>query len=176
MYDLMTFGIPINDYFPVCGKGMLRKDRHLEWLATRRKLELEVGGTKANELISVPSGADVLFGRGKPIQDHAGNLRLNLILESVLAQYNDSTREAKPKIAKQVVEQIKGRGGHFLRPVDGMWERVDDETAKEKVSHTFRSLRSSLRKKNPEETRRKLDLKNFRSSPDQVVAQKLRAV
>jgi hypothetical protein len=43
---------------------------------------------------------DILFGRGKPIQKHSGNLRLNVVLESLLPRYNGSTRQEKPLIVQ----------------------------------------------------------------------------
>jgi hypothetical protein len=35
-------------------------------------------------------------------------------------------------------QQIKRRGGKFVKQVDGVWVDVDEKTAREKVSHTFR--------------------------------------
>jgi hypothetical protein len=137
----MTFGIPIKR-FPITDGRSLNIKRHQEWIATRRKLESEGG-----YLICIPSRGDVLFGRGRPFQDHPGNLRLNFILESKLPEYNSTKKMHKRKLASEIVEMIKSAGGRFLRPVGAMWEEVDDEIANEKVLHTFRSIRSTSNNK-----------------------------
>ena len=57
-------------------------------------------------------------------------------------------RHEKTALAKELVVQMKIIGGaRFLkqRPGHGVWEVVDDEAAREKVSHTFRSLRPNTK-------------------------------
>ena len=94
------------------------------------------------------------------------------MLESILPQYNDSTRDQKPRIAKEVVAKVKGWGGRFLRPVDGMWEEVNDKEAKEKVGNTLRSLRASSRKK-AERDRKRLQREASGDGASALASQKL---
>jgi hypothetical protein len=147
--------------FPVSEDGILHRERHLHWIATMKQLEhrQQQHQQQANmesidqtleavvvpkELISVPSREDFLFGRGKPIQENPGNLRLHFISESFSLRYNDSRKSEKTVLAQEVVLKIKSTGGRFLKQAQGTglcWEQVGDDVAREKVSHTFRSLR-----------------------------------
>lgn len=97
-----------------------------------------------SDLILNPSRNDVLFGRGRPIQEHPGNVVFNSLLEAVRDRYDSLRRSEKTALTYTIVFKIKRAGGRFLRqsPVNPeLWEQVDDEMARVKVSHTFRSLR-----------------------------------
>ena len=94
------------------------------------------------EQLLLPSNKDVLFGRGRPFQEHAGNLRLSSIIESLKPRYEELKRTEKTLLAGDVVKKMKGQGTRFLRQIDGYWKEVDDSVAREKVSQGFRSLRS----------------------------------
>jgi hypothetical protein len=88
-----------------------------------------------------PTEYDVLFGRGKPFQDHPGNLRLHSIVNLYKPNYTQSRRHEKTAIAEDVVKLIKNDGKHigrFLKQVDGKWETVSDIEARAKVSHALR--------------------------------------
>ena len=102
-----------------------------------------------SQVVILPTRNDILFGRGKPIQEHPGNIRLLVMLESILDRYESLKRKEKSKLPQEVILKVKSMGGRFLRRQDdGTWEEVDDDTAREKVSHTFRSIRSSANKNN----------------------------
>jgi hypothetical protein len=65
-------------------------------------------------------------------------------MESHFDRYETSgKKEKKTGIAHSVVGEVKGRGGRFLKQVDGVLYEVDDATARTKVSHDFRTLRST---------------------------------
>ena len=94
-----------------------------------------------------PTKYDVLCGRGRPYQEHSGNLRLHKIVNSYKAKYSNSTRSEKPVIAEDIVKQIKNRknntAGRFLRrcKLSSCWFEVSDDVAREKVSHALRGKR-----------------------------------
>ena len=49
-------------------------------------------------------------------------------------------------LTNSIVFDIKAKGGRFIKQVDtkgcnGIWVEVDDETARGKVSHTFRNIK-----------------------------------
>jgi hypothetical protein len=176
MYHLMTFGIPIRNFpvsndVEIKTEKYLQWVESMKRLEDSEKsktksttqpadggddsicLDGEGADTSTNNSgvassshVTVPSRKDILFGRGKPIQEHPGNLRLGLILESFFDRYEALKRSEKTNLAQEVVLKVKSQGGRFLRQADGMWEAVDDDTAREKVSHTFRSLRSAASK------------------------------
>ncbi|KAL3936225.1 MAG: hypothetical protein SGBAC_008409 [Bacillariaceae sp.] len=101
-----------------------------------KAIAAETGGDEIQ-----PTEYDVLFGRGKPFQDHPGNLRLHSIVNVYKANYTQARRHEKTSIAEDVVKIIKNDGKHagrFLKQVDGKWEAVSDMDARAKVSHALR--------------------------------------
>jgi hypothetical protein len=51
----------------------------------------------------------------------------------------------KTQLARIIVEKIHERGGRFLKQEGAGWVEIDDETARTKVSHTFRNHRIAAR-------------------------------
>eukprot|EP00429_Kryptoperidinium_foliaceum_P087892 CAMPEP_0176184446 /NCGR_PEP_ID=MMETSP0121_2-20121125/821_1 /TAXON_ID=160619 /ORGANISM="Kryptoperidinium foliaceum, Strain CCMP 1326" /LENGTH=311 /DNA_ID=CAMNT_0017522825 /DNA_START=37 /DNA_END=969 /DNA_ORIENTATION=+ len=96
--------------------------------------------------ISQPSVVDVLFGRGKPYQGHAGNIRLHKIVDLYKARYSNARRHEKTEIAEEIVQFIKSpsgankQPGRFLKKLDNeeAWVQVNDSVARDKVSHALR--------------------------------------
>ena len=64
-YSLMTFGCPVHS-LPVSIDGDLKRKAHLEFIRMRYQQEMRVGLPR----IVVPTLDDVLFGRGKYLQEH----------------------------------------------------------------------------------------------------------
>jgi hypothetical protein len=155
IYALMTFGIPVDDY-PISSDMVLNRKKHLEWIQARRVLEVSLSASAAAStdnnamcgvspiMVLVPKSTDILFGRGKFIREHPGNLRFGLIVESVFDRYEGLGRRSEKTVFTQdFVSKIKRTGGRFLKQQAGVfWQEVDDELAREKVSHTLRSRRS----------------------------------
>jgi hypothetical protein len=142
LYSLMTYGIP-SHLIPVTEDGEIKRKNHLEWIKYRRALEQhEANGAK--ELIEIPTNSDVLLGKGKPIQEHIGNMRLHLFIEDHLPRYGDANKKGKTEIAREVVQLVKSSSGRFLRIEKGVWVQVPDEVAREKVSHRFWNRRNAL--------------------------------
>ena len=84
----------------------------------------------------------VLFGRGRPYQNHPGNRRLHSLVELHRDQYLQSKRFDKNVIAKKIVQIIKQSSGRFLRRAgeeQDYWVVVSDSDAREKVSTILRS-------------------------------------
>jgi len=103
-------------------------------------------GTSASCNVFLPTSNDVLFGRGKPFQQHPGNIRLSLTLDSMRDRYNAVSRNEKTVLAMDIVRTFQANGTRFLRrvsnDVDGiLWEEVNDSEAREKESQLFRSIR-----------------------------------
>lgn len=159
IYALLTFGIP-RKCFPISNAGDLLVDKHLEFLAMRQKQEeannvhtpLAGTGVSSNSEstptspnIVVPKNADILLGRGRPFQEHAGNMRCNFVVMAAMDEYETVSRNDKTGIAKQVIATIKDYGGRFLKQNDGVWEIVDDTEALRKISHSFRTHRQLLK-------------------------------
>jgi hypothetical protein len=93
------------------------------------------------QYIAEPGVFDVLLGRGKPIQENPGNKILRQIVDFHSRSYLCAARKDKKGIAQEIVLAMKANGNRFLRQNDvtECWEEVDNEVAKEKVCHCFRS-------------------------------------
>lgn len=96
-------------------------------------------GTK----ILQPTQYDVLFGRGKPFQGHAGNIRLHKVVDVYKGRYSQARRHEKTEIAEEIVQFIKNgsaKAGRFLKRLEGeeCWVEVSDSIARDKVSHALR--------------------------------------
>jgi hypothetical protein len=135
-YSLMTFGIPVSA-MQVTSEGDLKREKHLEWLAGLQKQEEANAANNSEPEITVilPARNDVLFGRGKTIQDHPGNLRLQHLIENNRSRYDQLGKWEKTVLSSAIVAEIQDVNGRFLKLNNGVWVLVDSENAREKVSH-----------------------------------------
>lgn len=137
-YELQSFGIPLKQ-LPVNSEGKFRTKEHLAWLRARI-IQEQCGRFNRSNTVIVPGHSDILFGRGKALQSHFGNLRFANLLEDEMERYMQAKRNVKLAIANELVARIKQSGGRFLRQDrDGIWEEVDDKVAADKVGHGFRN-------------------------------------
>jgi hypothetical protein len=88
-----------------------------------------------------PGEFDILCGRGRSFQDHSGNRILRQLVKLHSKKYRRAKRSHKAQIASEIVAAFNASGNHFLKhdDKDEIWEAIDDEVAKDKVSHCFRS-------------------------------------
>lgn len=88
------------------------------------------------------------IGRGKGIQAHPGNKRLRELVEANLDRYERASRLEKTLMAETIVRNIKDTSGRFLKldsaSRGGGWTQVNDEVARDKIAHAFRTQRKSL--------------------------------
>jgi hypothetical protein len=143
----MTFGIPI-DSFPITLEGTQKKANHLKWIA-KRKIKESIMVLHPGAIfygIDLPTRNDVLFGKGKPYQQHSGNLRLRSLVELRIAEYSMAKKSEKSMHIRDVVQVIKNTSDRFLKEdIYGWWVEVSDSEAREKVSKTFTSIQASGR-------------------------------
>ena len=152
----MTFGIPVSDFPMTDDLTGIKRSKHQKWITTRRNLELKRKQRKMDPgkdssvtegATLLPSHLDILFGRGKPVQEHPGNLALNVLVEEMAPAYAKCKGKIqKMDLTQRIVLDIKAKGGRFIKQMDnnsgaGIWIEVDDETARSKVSHTFRNIK-----------------------------------
>lgn len=92
--------------------------------------------------------ADVLSGRGGGTNLHPGNRFFRQLIVSHSNAYDEATKSKKPLVARDVVQQIRQRGGRFLRKdsKDGLFYEIGDDLAREKASQAFRHRTFELRK------------------------------
>jgi hypothetical protein len=130
------------------------------------------GGCHDKNRITEPSSFDVLFGRGKPYQEHEGNRRLHQCVEYYRDSYSRSLRRDKMVIAQTIVCLIKDSSQHpgrFLRRLKGpdeeYWCEVSDMVAREKVSHALRAKQPPQKSPPPPQQRRRRGSSPSSSSP-----------
>ena len=155
VYSLMTYGIPTQD-IPVGNSGDVVKTKyHSSWLKRRRTKEFwesQHRGESGNDGeeqefpgIEIPSRKDVLLGRGRPINGHAGNRTLHETIKSFRNEYDTAKgKGTKTSIAQKIVDLVHQSGGRFLKrddELDGWWVEVTNDVALDKVCHGFRAKR-----------------------------------
>jgi hypothetical protein len=87
-----------------------------------------------------PLPNDILFGRGKPIQERPGNVRFRENLDKHKKKYDRGERGDKAAVSAHIVHLVKEEGGRFLKELeDGGWVEVDEATARAKVSNALRT-------------------------------------
>jgi hypothetical protein len=127
---------------PVSPAGELRLEAHQEYCRKLRKF----ASVKVNaKWIITPGTYDILLGRGKPLQKHAGNLRYHHVIETYHGRYEKAQKLEKTNLSKLIVQKMKDDGGRFLKQDDCAWIEIDDDAARYKVSHTFRNHRIAAR-------------------------------
>jgi hypothetical protein len=121
---------------------------------TNNVIEDPLGGFSLDKIVEEalyvlgvsPAPNDVLFGRGKTINDHPGNVILHRLAEERMHIYEMGSKWDKTVITSEIMAIIKEGGGRFLKTEGGSWVEVDDNVAREKVSHAFRSRRRIIAK------------------------------
>jgi hypothetical protein len=134
--------------------GNISVDHHLQWLARERQVQEASSSSSSNSRWNrrgrhpvssamVPRRFDVLFGRGPTTSEHTGNRRALLIVEMHRPLYERAGKFQKTQIAARIVHLIHQSHGRFLKKEENneCYYEVDDEMAREKVSHFFRRLR-----------------------------------
>jgi hypothetical protein len=142
LFKLLTFGIPDN-VLPITADGEPKVKSHRSWLKSRRRQE-ETQADAEVEIIVVPRRLDILLGRGKPIQEHFGNLRYHALLDYYQNAYERAMKFDKCQISRRIVETVHANNGRFLKQEGAGWSLVDDHVARDKVSHAFRTRRTSM--------------------------------
>jgi hypothetical protein len=142
-YKLTTFGIP-DQCLPVTNDGEPKTKAHRAWVKSRKQQEDQDDIVSNSKMIVVPGRVDVLLGRGKPIQEHFGNLRYHVLLDHYQQAYETAKKFEKMQVAQKVVAIVHDYSGRFLKQEGAGWIEVEETVAREKVSHAFRTRRTAI--------------------------------
>jgi hypothetical protein len=155
-YSLKSFGIQVHRLPTVLELNTShRKDNiteHTKWLRMQsskenyiKNIDINYGMDAVNyvrlSFIECPYHEDCLFGRGREIMKHAGNVAMRRLIDEKRRQYNTAMHSCKSNVAREVVSEIKSGGGRFLRKCNNgtsLYTLVDDENAVKKVLIAFR--------------------------------------
>jgi hypothetical protein len=157
---LTTFGIP-HQCLPVTVDGEPKIKAFRAWIKIRKQQEDQqrqqqqqqcyydtndnhLVNSNGNKIVVVPSRVDVLLGRGKPIQEHFGNMRYYVLLDHYQRAYETAKKFEKMEVAQTVVDLVHNSHGRFLKQDGAGWVEVDAMVARDKVSHAFRTRRHQL--------------------------------
>ncbi|KAG7344813.1 hypothetical protein IV203_032344 [Nitzschia inconspicua] len=159
-HALTTFGIP-DQSLPVTTDGEPKIKSFRTWIKSRKQQEDTSNNNNNNNnnketvsldnVIIVPGRVDVLLGRGKPIQEHFGNLRYHVLMDYYQKAYEDAKKFEKMLVAQTIVDLVHKYKGRFLRQEGAGWIEVEPIVARDKVSHAFRTRRTSLSQPNEQQ-------------------------
>jgi len=111
---------------------------HKTFWEKRRQLERKYSGL--GKVVS-PGPFDVLLGRGRLCQEHVGNVRYRQLVLKHKEQYDNASTVHKTSISLMIVNLVKDSSGRFLKDNGDGWVEVEDKRSRDKVSHSFRTLR-----------------------------------
>ncbi|CAJ1937590.1 unnamed protein product [Cylindrotheca closterium] len=113
----------------------------------------EGGANRANNNVasinSVQDGiweTDVLFGRGRLVQYHPGNMQFREFLGEHREEYESLSRNQRRKACVDLTNELIGNGTRFLKQgADDEWMPCDFEVAVDKVSQFYRTRRRRIK-------------------------------
>ena len=80
------------------------------------------------------------MGKGKPLQEHSGNVSMRAVVGLYLPEYSATPKHLKANYFKKVYSLILSKPGRFLkRDPNGWWILSMEEEAVEKIGKTFTS-------------------------------------
>ncbi|KAL3916776.1 MAG: hypothetical protein SGILL_005027 [Bacillariaceae sp.] len=128
----------------------IKNKTHLKWIELRQVKERAVASGQQFQGIECPSLNDLLFGKGRPIMRHPGNVLLRSMLESKYNEYNNTKgKKEKTEIAWSIVRQLQESSCRFLKEDgSGYWVEVTPDIARQKISVGFRDLRKTIAPEN----------------------------
>mmetsp|Transcript_70003 Transcript_70003/g.196167 ORF Transcript_70003/g.196167 Transcript_70003/m.196167 type:complete len:342 (-) Transcript_70003:243-1268(-) len=118
--------------------NVIKKTNHNRWIARRKIKESSLQQTGSFSGIDLPNRQDVLIGKGKPIQDHVGNMKFRGIIEEHMAEYIETKRGEKAVVINKVLDAVLASSARFLaKDEQGWWNEVSSKEARDKVSKAF---------------------------------------
>ena len=114
--------------------------------ATTTTSSAAAAAATAQMTIEEPKPTDCLLGRGRPIDQHVGNVRFREYLQQgpLLMEYQRAAKEQKKWMSDYIRKTLQERYGvRFLKQLDdrsGLWVQAEDRQAREKIARTLRRL------------------------------------
>lgn len=139
---LEKFNINTNAFPATTEDGTVSCDCLNKYLARMRKEEEHYATTREGVIVQ-PLYTDVILGRGRHQQEHAGNLQLAVLVDENRIEYFSRKKNQKSRLIRGLVEDFESSGGRFLeRTFENekvIWVLATKEAGREKVSQLFRT-------------------------------------
>ncbi|KAL3929803.1 MAG: hypothetical protein SGBAC_012049 [Bacillariaceae sp.] len=99
------------------------------------------------ERVNKTNNQDIIFGRGKSLQDFPGNQRMRQITSKYKNLYRTLPRSQKRPLVESVYKEIVCNGARFLTkaPKETFYLLVDVEVALQKISNSLRCMKEYKR-------------------------------
>ena len=142
-YELMTFGIPVQD-IPLTSGGNIKTKNLQQWIKARRaidKLRQEGDINAVTKIIMHPKPNDVLFSRGGNAQ-HLGNKDFHSFLANTNDHYHHPRimKSDMEAIRSQLIDSVASKNGRFMQvnKEGGWWEEIADlDSVHFKINNAF---------------------------------------
>lgn len=102
-----------------------------------------------SKFVECPRHEDCLFGKGRSVMSHPGNIAMRRLLEVKINRFEALASIQKSFVAWEVVHQIKQGKGRFLKEDTkhaGVFVITTDDTAFKKIAIAFRDLKKRRNK------------------------------
>ena len=119
-----------------------------------------------------PTSLDVLSGRGKGNNSHAGNLKfLNMVKINLQKYINAPSRIHKSVIIDDTLEKLLTLDLQFLKQhkQTRKWHILNRSASYERVAHTFRDFKYKATKKNKNRRANKMNLQTKITKPNKNI-------
>lgn len=112
--------------------------------------------TQKKKFVEATNDRDVLCGRGAPTSWHPGNKFFRRLVKEHQKEYLASRRSDKPLVAMKLLEEIRARGGRFLKrnKIVGItnrgrfvWVEISEQQAYEKACQALREGAPNIRRR-----------------------------
>ena len=154
-YALMSYGISAQ-MLNVDQDGNIKKSMVADYIArhsTRDSQSIDASTACGDfSTIEMATDKDVLLGRGKPYQNHPGNVQLKKLIDARREEFNGAPKFQKTVISWEILKMMqKEYNARFLErdEATGRWKECEDEAARIKVAYGFRSRPKAQQAKAP---------------------------
>lgn len=125
---------------PAAAASATKEKKELTLVEQAELAELDNSSGPAPPDAVRPKNQDILFGRGKPFQNHPGNRKMLQLIDQYKQQYSESPRDRKRPIVEEIIGLLKEDGGRFLKRYNEdvnstWWVEVSNQVAFDKVRY-----------------------------------------
>lgn len=93
------------------------------------------------------SAFEILLGKEKAVFNHSGNKRFRSIVNHNVHDYMTASKKSmKTKLVRKVHNEMQEAGFRFLKNEQSAWRDIDENDAREKVSHALRDRVREMRR------------------------------